>query len=107
MAARCPRCYAELPEDARWVCPTCEYTLRMPGISKVGIAFMVLGLFLIGPFLLGPENVVPRDGSIPYDIVDLTVANFALFVLGIFALGMLLALAGALQVRGERGRAAV
>src|SRR5439155_13289928 len=39
MARRCPECYAELPEDAVWVCPTCKYTLRTPAAAKAGIVF--------------------------------------------------------------------
>lgn len=102
MARRCPECYGELPEDAEWVCPACGYTLRTPAVSKVGIVFMLLGLVLLAGFILGPDQLVPRDGSIPYEIVDLTIANFPFLVLGVLGLGMLLALAGALKVRGER-----
>ena len=51
MARRCPECYAELPEDAVWVCPTCKYTLRIPAAAKAGIVFMVLGLALLGALL--------------------------------------------------------
>lgn len=106
MPARCPECYADLPEDADWVCPACGYTLRTPTVSKVGIAFMVLGLVLLGAFIIGPDQVIPRDGSIPFELVDLAIAGFPFLVLGTFGLGMLLTLAGALKLRGERRRAA-
>lgn len=103
-ARRCPECYAELPDDAVWVCPSCGYTLRTPRVSKVGVVIMVAGLGLLASYILGPERLLPRDGLIPFELVDLTIANFPMLVVGTLGLGMLLALSGALKVRGERGR---
>lgn len=105
MVARCPRCYAELAEDATWVCPTCSYTLRTPTVSKVGVVIMLLGVVLLGAYVTGPQSVIPRNGWIPYDLVDLTVVNFAILTLGTLLLGMFLTALGALQVRRERSRA--
>lgn len=107
MASRCPECYAELPEDALWICPTCGYTLRTPAVSKVGIAIMFLGLVLLASYLVGPENLGLRSGWMPYDLADLTIANYAYLVLGTFLLGMLFAAAGAIKVRAERARVGV
>lgn len=104
--ARCPECYAELPEDAVWVCPTCRYTLRTPGTAKVGIAFMVLGLALLGAFVYGPENLGLKSGVIPTDFANLTIANFPLLVLGAFGFGALLVAAAALKIRSEQARVA-
>jgi hypothetical protein len=104
MARRCPECYAELDEDAKWVCTSCGYTLRTPAVSKLGVVAMLGGLGLLGAYVVGPERVLTRDGFIPYEIVDLTIANFPLLVVGTVGLGMLLVLAGALKLRGERAR---
>ena len=106
MTRRCPRCAAELPEDAVWVCPTCGYTLRTPGIAKVGIVFMLVGLALVGGYVLGPQSMGLTSGLIPTDLADWTIANFPLMIVGTFGLGMLLMLAGAWFVRAERNRAA-
>ena len=65
MARRCPECYAELPEDAVWVCPTCKYTLRTPAAAKAGIIFMVVGLALLGAFVYGPDQIGLRSGFVP------------------------------------------
>ncbi|HEY7587154.1 MAG TPA: hypothetical protein VIB49_00170 [Thermoplasmata archaeon] len=102
MAERCPQCYAELPEDAKWVCPTCGYTLRTPAVSKVGIVVMFLGLLVLGAYVLGPSNVGLTGGAVPTDLVNLIVAHFAEMVIGTFALGMFLILVGALVVRHAR-----
>ncbi len=106
MAAHCPRCYAELPEDATWVCPTCGYTLRTPAVAKLGLVIMLFGLVLVGVYLAGPQNVIPRNGWVPYDLVDLTIANFALLALGTILLGMFLTAIGGFVVRNERLRVA-
>ncbi len=106
MAGRCPQCYAELPDDAVWVCPACGYTLRMPVVSKAGIFFMFLGLVLLGAYVLGPDAIGLRSGVIPTDLANLTIAYFPEIVLGTFALGMALAAAGAIKLRGERARMA-
>ncbi|HYT00658.1 MAG TPA: hypothetical protein VEO20_08335 [Thermoplasmata archaeon] len=106
MSRRCPECYAELPEDAVWVCPVCKYTLRTPGSAKVGVVFMVLGLFLLGAFVYGPENLGLTSGFVPADLARLTVANFPLLVVGAFALGALLVAAAALKIRSEQARVA-
>ena len=102
MASRCPECYAELPEDAVWVCPTCGYTLRTPTASKVGIGVMVVGLLLLGCYVLGPDNLGLRSGWMPTELADLTIANFAYLTLGTVVLGMVLVAAGALRVRAAR-----
>jgi hypothetical protein len=107
MARRCPRCSAELPQDAVWICPTCDYTLRTPSVSKVGIVFMFLGLFLLGGYVLGPDNLGLTSGAIPTDLANLMIANFAMMVVATFAFGMFLTLVGALFVRGERNKLAV
>lgn len=104
--ARCPECYAELPEDAVWICPTCGYTLRTPAAAKVGIVFMVLGLAVLAAYVYGPENLGIRSGVMPTDLADLTIANFPLLVVGTFALGALLAAAAALKIRSEQSRVA-
>lgn len=104
MSARCPECYAELPEDTVWVCPTCRYTLRTPAAAKVGIAFMVLGLALLGGFVYGPENLGLTSGLVPTDLARLTIANFPLLVLGAFGLGALLVAAAAIKIRNEQAR---
>jgi hypothetical protein len=106
MARRCPECYAELPADAVWVCPTCRYTLRIPGAAKAGVVIMVLGLALLGAFIQGPENLGLTSGALPTELATLTVANFPLIVVGTFALGALLALASALKIRREQARVA-
>ncbi len=106
MADRCPRCYAELPEDATWVCPACGYTLRTPGVAKVGIFFMVLGLLLLGAYVMGPDSIGLNSGAVPTDFARLMVENFALLVAGTFALGMFLTAVGAFAVRHERSRSA-
>ena len=104
MARRCPECYAELPEDAVWVCPTCKYTLRIPAAAKAGIVFMVLGLALLGAFVYGPDQIGLRSGFVPTDVVSLTIANFPLIVVGAFGVGALLVAAAALKVRSEQAR---
>lgn len=106
MARRCPECYAELPEDAVWVCPTCRYTLRTPGAAKVGIVFMVLGLALLGAFVYGPERIGLTSGLVPTDLANVTIANFPLLVLGSFGIGAFLVAAAALKVRSEQARVA-
>lgn len=106
MAARCPECYAELPEDAFWVCPMCGYTLRTPMSAKVGVGFMILGLFLLGAFVYGPDKLGLNQGIMPTDLADLTIANFPLFVLGAIALGALMVAAGAMKIRSEQARVA-
>lgn len=107
MAARCPECYAELPEDAEWVCPRCGYTLRTPRSSKLGIVVLVLGLGLLVAYLLGPTFVIPRNGWIPYEIVDLLYLSWSLVVVGTFAFGLFLVAAGAWKVRSERAKITV
>lgn len=104
MAERCPRCYAELPEDARWVCPTCGFTLRTPAVSKVGIFVMFLGLILLAGYVMGPESLGLTSGLVPTDLADLMIANMAEMVVGTFALGMFLILVGALIVRSAKNR---
>ncbi|MGQ0797169.1 MAG: hypothetical protein ACT4OI_04785 [Methanobacteriota archaeon] len=102
MSGRCPECYAELPEDATWVCPACGYTLRTPASSRVGVVIMLLGVVLLGTFVAGPENLGLRSGWMPTDLAELTIANYALLVVGTFFLGMALVAVGALRLRGER-----
>jgi hypothetical protein len=104
MPIRCPECYAELPEDAVWVCPTCGYTLRVPGSAKIGVVLMVLGLALLGAFLYGPERLGLNTGLVPTDLADWTIANFPLLVAGVFSLGALLAAAAAIKIRSEQAR---
>lgn len=104
MARRCPECYAELPEDAVWVCPTCKYTLRTPAAAKAGIVFMVLGLALLGAFVYGPDQIGLRSGLVPTDLANLTIANFPLFVVGAFGTGAFLVAAAALKIRSEQAR---
>ncbi len=106
MTRRCPRCAAELPDDAVWVCPTCDYTLRTPGVSKLGILVMFLGLVLVGAYVIGLQNLGIPSGAIPTDLMNLTLANFPLLVVGTFGLGMLLMALGAFFVRAERNRVA-
>ena len=106
MARRCPECYAELPDDAIWVCPTCRYTLRTPGSAKVGIVLMVLGLGLLGVFVYGPETLGLNSGVMPTELANLTIANFPLLVVGVFGLGAFLAAAAALKIRSEQARVA-
>ena len=106
MARRCPRCAAELPEDAVWVCPACDYTLRTPAVSKVGILFMLLGLILVGAYVLGPENIGLTSGMIPTDLANLMVTYFTELIVATFGFGMLLMFAGAMYVRRERNRVA-
>ncbi len=89
-----------------WVCPACDYTLRTPAVSKVGILFMFLGLVLVGAYVIGPDSIGLTSGAVPTDLANLMVANFAALVVATFAFGMLLMLVGALFVRHERNRAA-
>ncbi len=105
MTERCPRCYAELSEDATWVCPACGYTLRTPMVAKVGILFMLLGLLLLGAYVMGPDAIGLMSGAIPTDLARLMVDNFALLVAGTFGLGMFLTAVGALVVRHARTQA--
>ncbi len=107
MDERCPRCYAELSEDASWVCPACGYTLRTPGVAKAGLFFMLLGLVLLGAYVMGPDALGLMSGAIPTDLAKLMVANFAELVAGTFAFGMFLTAVGALAVRHARSRSAV
>lgn len=104
MARRCPECYAELPEDAVWICPTCHYTLRTPAAAKAGIVFMLLGLALLVVFVFGPENLGLNSGVVPTEIANLTIANFPLLVVGSFGFGAFLAAAAALKIRSEQAR---
>jgi hypothetical protein len=104
MARRCPECYAELPEDAVWVCPTCKYTLRTPAAAKAGIVFMLLGLALLGAFVYGPDQIGLRSGLVPTDLANVTIANFPLLVIGVFGVGALLVTTGALKIRFEQAR---
>jgi len=106
MARRCPECYAELPEDAVWVCPTCGYTLRTPTAAKAGIVFMVLGLVVLGAFVYGPDRIGLTSGLVPTDLANLTIANFPLLVLGTFGIGAFLVAAAALKIRSEHARVA-
>src|SRR5712692_6745688 len=104
MARRCPECYAELPEDAVWVCPTCKYTLRTPAAAKAGIAFMVLGLALLGAFVYGPDQIGLRSGLVPTDLANVTIANFPLLVVGAFGIGAFLVATAALKIRSEQAK---
>lgn len=88
------------------MCPSCGYTLRTPTVSKVGVVILLFALILVGAYVAGPQNLIPKNGWIPDDLVDLTVANFAWLTLGTILLGMLLTAAGALVVRSERTRSA-
>ena len=106
MASRCPECYAELPEDAVWVCPTCRYTLRTPAAAKLGVVFMLLGLALLGAFVYGPEQLGLTSGLVPTELANLTIANFPLFVVGAFGFGALLVAAAGLKIRSEQARVA-
>lgn len=106
MASRCPECYAELPEDAVWICPTCRYTLRTPAAAKLGVVFMLLGLALLGAFVYGPERSGLNSGFVPTGLANLTIANFPLFVVGAFGLGALLVAAAGLKIRSEQARVA-
>lgn len=106
MASRCPECYAELPEDTVWVCPTCRYTLRTPAAAKVGVILMVAGLALLGAFVYGPERLGLNSGLVPTDMANLTIANFPLLVVGSFGLGGLLVVSAALKIRSEQARVA-
>jgi|GEM_PF-1840406 len=107
MASRCPECYAELPEDALWVCPGCGYTLRTPRVSKIGILFLVLGLVTVIVYVVGPTLVIPRNGWIPFDLVDYLYLNWSLLVILTFGLGLFLVAAGAWKVRAERAKVLV
>ena len=106
MARRCPECYAELPDEAIWICPTCRYTIRMPGAAKMGVVLMILGLALLGAFVYGPEQLGLNSGLIPTDIAKPTIANFPLLVVGSFGLGAFLVTAAALKIRSEQARLA-
>ena len=106
MPGRCLECFADLPEDADWVCPSCGYTLRTPASSKVGLVFMLLGLVLLGTYVAGPENLGLRTGWMPTDLADLTIANYSVLVAGALFLGMALVAVGAFRLRSERARVA-
>ncbi len=107
MTDRCPECAAELPKDARWVCPTCGYTLHTPAVSKVGILFMLLGVATVIGYALGPDNLGLASGAVPTQIADWMVANFVLLIIGAFAFGMFLMFVGALFIRSQRDKVAV
>ncbi len=104
MAERCPRCFAELPEDTKWVCPACGYTLRTPGVGKAGLFFMFLALVLVVAYVVGPESLGLTNGMIPTDLATFLIANFPLTILGTFGLGVLLTAAGAAAIRHARDR---
>ncbi len=89
-----------------WVCPACDYTLRTPAISKVGVVVMLLGLVLVGGYVLGPQSLGLTSGIMPSDLATFTIDNFAMLVVSTFALGMFLMFVGALFVRRERNRVA-
>ena len=88
------------------MCPTCDYTLRTPSVSKLGIVVMFLGLVLVGGYVIGPESMGLTSGIVPTDLANLMIANFAEMVGGTFALGMFLMAVGALFVRAERNKIA-
>lgn len=102
MAERCPRCYADLPADATWVCPACGYTLRTPGVSKWGLLFVFLGLVLLVGYVMGPDALGLTSGAVPTQLADLMIAYFAQMVAATFAFGFLLVLVGAAILRGAR-----
>ncbi len=106
MTDRCPECAAELPEDAKWVCPACGYTLRTPAISKVGILFLFLGLATVVGYVIGPDALGLTSGVMPTQLADLMIANWPLLVIGTFGFGMFLMLVGALFIRSQRNKAA-
>ncbi len=89
-----------------WVCPVCDYTLRTPAVSKLGILVMFLGLVLVGTYVIGIQNLGIPAGAVPTDLMNLTLANFPLLVVGTFGLGMFLMALGAFFVRAERNKAA-
>ena len=107
MAERCPRCYADLPEDARWVCPACGYTLHTPGVSKWGLLFIFLGLVLLVGYVMGPSAVGLTSGAIPTQLADLAITYFTEMIALTFAFGFLLVLVGAAILRSARRAAAV
>lgn len=86
------------------MCPTCDYTLRTPAVSKVGILLAFLGLALVGGYVIGPENLGLTSGIMPTQIADFLVANFALVVVGTLAFGLFLIFVGALFIRAERNK---
>ncbi len=88
------------------MCPACDYTLRTPAISKVGVVVMLLGLVLVGGYVLGPQSLGLTSGIMPSDLATFTINNFAMLVVSTFALGMFLMFVGALFVRRERNRVA-
>jgi hypothetical protein len=102
MAERCPRCFADLPEDAIWVCPTCGYTLRTPAASKAGLVFILLGLILSVGYVLGPDAIGLTSGRIPTDLANLMIANFTEMIAATFAFGFFLVLIGAVVLRNAR-----
>src|SRR5207247_4770575 len=51
-----------------------------------------------------PENLGLTSGIMPTDLANLTIANFPLLVVGMFAFGAFLAAAAALKVRSEQAR---
>ncbi len=102
MANRCPRCFADLPEDAVWVCPTCGYTLRTPAASKAGLLFIVLGFLLSVGYVLGPDAIGVTSGAIPTDLANVMIANFTEVIAAAFAFGFFLVLIGAAMLRNAR-----
>ncbi len=106
MTRRCPRCAAGLPEDAVWVCPSCDYTLRTPAVSKVGVLFMLLGLVLVGAYVMGPASIGLTSGFVPTDLANLTITYFPELIVATFGFGMFLMFVGAMFVRRERNRIA-
>jgi hypothetical protein len=102
MAERCPRCFADLPQDAVWVCPTCGYTLRTPAASKAGLFFIFLGFALSVAYVLGPDAIGLTSGVIPTDLAKFLVANFTALTAAAFAFGFLLVLLGAAVLRNAR-----
>ena len=102
MSDRCPRCFADLPEDAIWVCPTCGYSLRTPGISKAGLVLVLLGFVLLIGYVLGPDAIGLTSGLIPTPLANLLITFFTEMIAAAFALGFLLVLAGAAVLRNAR-----